>query len=411
MTRDVRLYLVGSLVLVLLAGCGRNFFAQREAWRHEAEVQCLKSGAVKEGPAVAMLSPIEGPGICGADFPFKVAALGDTQALGYADEPIRPPGAIRGGSARTSSSPAPPGRGSSAPNPDPSRPLDLSPSGAAASSASGPVGETNPSRPYGSPFSGSRTGRSPAVTQSPLAPLDPGVAGLPNPPRNPAYGESVPISPSREAEAPTRSLAASVTPPATLACPVVSALDRWVTEAVQPAAQRWFGQPVVEIKQISAYSCRGMNGNPYARISEHAFGNALDIAGFVLADGHVITVRRGWVGTPEEQGFLHDVQSAACNFFSTVLAPGSNRFHYDHIHVDLMQRDSGRQICEPAAISGEAVAARARGRGGYARSRPADYAVTGSVPPRPRVDPGRSRLPAARFEDDRDSKSAVPGED
>ena len=274
----------------------------------------------------------------------------------------------------------PPGRGSSAPNPDPSRPLDLSPSGAAASSASGPVGETNPSRPYGSPFSGSRTGRSPAVTQSPLAPLDPGVAGLPNPPRNPAYGESVPISPSREAEAPTRSLAASVTPPATLACPVVSALDRWVTEAVQPAAQRWFGQPVVEIKQISAYSCRGMNGNPYARISEHAFGNALDIAGFVLADGHVITVRRGWVGTPEEQGFLHDVQSAACNFFSTVLAPGSNRFHYDHIHVDLMQRDSGRQICEPAAISGEAVAARARGRGGYARSRPADHAVTGSDP-------------------------------
>ena len=146
MTRDVRLYLVGSLVLVLLAGCGRNFFAQREAWRHEAEVQCLKSGAVKEGPAVAMLSPIEGPGICGADFPFKVAALGDTQALGYADEPIRPPGAIRGGSARTSSSPAPPGRGSSAPNPDPSRPLDLSPSGAAASSASGPVPVTNTSR-------------------------------------------------------------------------------------------------------------------------------------------------------------------------------------------------------------------------------------------------------------------------
>ena len=113
MTRDVRWYLVGSLVLVLLAGCGRNFFAQREAWRREAEVQCLKTGAVKEGPAIAMLSPIDGPGICGTDFPFKVAALGDTQALGYADEPIRPPGAIRGGSTRTSSSPAPPYRGGS----------------------------------------------------------------------------------------------------------------------------------------------------------------------------------------------------------------------------------------------------------------------------------------------------------
>jgi len=54
MTRDVRLYLVGSLVLVLLAGCGRNFFAQRESWRREAEVQCLKSGSVKPGPAVAL---------------------------------------------------------------------------------------------------------------------------------------------------------------------------------------------------------------------------------------------------------------------------------------------------------------------------------------------------------------------
>ena len=100
-----------------------------------------------------------------------------------------------------------------------------------------------------------------------------------------------------------------VKPPATLACPIVSALDQWITAAVQPAALKWFRQPVVEIKQISAYSCRGMNGNPNAHISEHAFGNALDIAEFTLADGHKITVQYGWHGTPEEQGFLHDVQA------------------------------------------------------------------------------------------------------
>ena len=155
---------------------------------------------------------------------------------------------------------------------------------------------------------------------------------------------------------------ANVMPTATLACPIVSALDRWITEAVQPAAQRWFAQPVIEIKQISAYSCRGMNGQPGARISEHAFGNALDIAAFTLADGHTITVKNGWRGTPEEQGFLHDVQVAACEQFTTVLAPGSNVFHYDHIHVDLMRRASGRRICQPAAIPGEVVAARARAR-------------------------------------------------
>ena len=100
----------------------------------------------------------------------------------------------------------------------------------------------------------------------------------------------------------------AVKPAATLACPIVSVLDRWLAESVQPAAQRWFGARVVEIKQISAYSCRGMNGNSHAHISEHAFGNALDIAGFTLADGRHITVKDGWKGLPEEQGFLRDMR-------------------------------------------------------------------------------------------------------
>ena len=145
---------------------------------------------------------------------------------------------------------------------------------------------------------------------------------------------------------------------------------------MQPAAQRWFGARVVEIKQISAYSCRGMNGNPNAHISEHAFGNALDIAAFTLADGRHITVKDGWHGLPEEQGFLRDVQGAACQQFTTVLAPGSNAYHYDHIHVDLMRRASRRLICEPSAVSGEEVAARAGARNPYAAREPN---VTGSL--------------------------------
>ena len=138
-------------------------------------------------------------------------------------------------------------------------------------------------------------------------------------------------------------------PAATLACPIVSVLDRWLALSVQPAAMRWFGARVVEIKQISAYSCRGMNGNSHAHISEHAFGNALDIAAFSLADGRHLTVKDGWRGTPAEQGFLRDIQAAACQQFNTVLAPGSNRYHEDHIHVDLMRRASQHVICEPAA--------------------------------------------------------------
>src|SRR5215475_6522162 len=99
MTRGVRLYLVGSLVLVSLAGCGRGFFqsAEREPWRAEAEIACLKSGAVKESPDLVRIEPISGPGACGAEFPLKVAAFGEANAAyGFADESLRPPASIGG---------------------------------------------------------------------------------------------------------------------------------------------------------------------------------------------------------------------------------------------------------------------------------------------------------------------------
>src|SRR5215468_8833532 len=85
------LYLFGAFVLVGLAGCGGGWLAQqREPWRHDAEVACLQSGQVKISPAVAQLPTISGPGICGADFPLKVSALGDSAVLGFADD-LRPP--------------------------------------------------------------------------------------------------------------------------------------------------------------------------------------------------------------------------------------------------------------------------------------------------------------------------------
>jgi hypothetical protein len=172
---------------------------------------------------------------------------------------------------------------------------------------------------------------------------------------------------------------ASLTPPATLACPLVSALDRWVSEGVQPAALRWFGSPVVSIKQISSYSCRSMVGSGTSTISEHAFGNALDVAGFTLADGRTITVKDGWHGSAEEQGFLHDVQFYACETFTTVLAPGYNVYHYNHIHVDLMRRGSGAHPCRPEAERGEVVAARVRAH--YANKH--GPLITGSIQRRP----------------------------
>src|SRR5262249_7267559 len=155
--------------------------------------------------------------------------------------------------------------------------------------------------------------------------------------------------------------------------------------------------PVAEIRQISAYSCRGMNGNPRASISEHAFGNALDIASFTLADGRKITVKNGWHGLPEEQGFLRDVQAAACGEFTTVLAPGSNVSHYAQTRVDWRRGRGGPRGCTPHAVSGEEVAARAAR---YAGRR--DPGITGSV---------AGRQSARWFGERRTAEPGADGED
>jgi hypothetical protein len=394
MTHGVRWYLVGSLVLVSLTGCGRGFFqtAEREPWRAEAEIACLKSGAVKENPDLVRIDPISGPGVCGAEFPLKVAALGETSGgFGFADDDLRPPGNI-GNQPRWPISqppPAPPPSSypaASYPAPSYSGNAVRQPGHGAGSN--GPISLTAPNvapddqeielPPEGTP------GLRPPAGQQPY----PGAQAYPPRDRYSApYSERSSAAPAAPQEplprlGPTQGnqIAAfgpvAVKPTATLACPIVSVLDHWLADSVQPAAMRWFGVRVVEIKQISAYSCRGMNGNSNAHISEHAFGNALDIAAFTLADGRRISVETGWKGVPEEQGFLRDVQASACREFTTVLAPGSNVYHYNHIHVDLMRRAHRPIICEPAAMSGEEVAARAAGRNPYASREPM---VTGSL--------------------------------
>jgi hypothetical protein len=405
MTHGVRWYLVGSLVLVSLAGCGRGFFqtAEREPWRAEAEIACLKSGAVKENAELVRIDPISGPGVCGAEFPLKVAALGEgSGGFGFADDDLRPPGNI-GNQPRWPIAQPPP-----APPPASSYPASSYPDSAMrqpgyGAGSGGPISLSAPGvapdeEEIELPPEGVSGWREPAGQQP-----YPGAQAYPPrdryPPPYPERSNAAPSTPQeplpRLGPAQGNSVAAfgpvAVKPAATLACPIVSVLDRWLADSVQPAAMRWFGARVVEIKQISAYSCRGMNGNANAHISEHAFGNALDIAAFTLADGRRISVQEGWKGMPEEQGFLRDVQAAACREFTTVLAPGSNVYHYNHIHVDLMRRAHRPIICEPAAMSGEEVAARAAGRNPYASREPM---VTGSLggskamphPHKPKVD-------------------------
>ncbi|MGA8611445.1 MAG: extensin family protein [Xanthobacteraceae bacterium] len=413
MTGGVRKFLVGSVVLAALiavAGCSHYLFAEREPWRREAEVACLNSGVVESVPGRVRISSVEGPGACGIDYPLRVSVLGEREPLSsgplsYDDAPLRPPSSIPNGDMpqqwpSVQSSPLPPPQGGTSPygppppygQPQYSQPQYRPPQYGAPQYGSPAYGQPQYAQPqYGSPPYSQRQSVTLAQPGPPLSLAPPSV-----PQSMPPLGPPAPVVTA--AAGPVE-----VKPPATLACPIVSALDKWISEAVQPAALKWFRQPVVEIKQLGGYSCRGMNGNPNAHISEHAFGNALDIAEFDLADGHRISVQYGWHGTPEEQGFLHDVQGAACQEFTTVLAPGANVYHYNHIHVDLMRRTSRRFICEPGAIPGEVAAARARAQYAAQHHYPG---VTGSIKSRL----SRPSPTYSRGDDDR-LPEAEPGDD
>jgi hypothetical protein len=125
----------------------------------------------------------------------------------------------------------------------------------------------------------------------------------------------------------------------TLNCQAARALQGWLTEDVVPEVGRR-GGGVVSVRVIGSYSCRTRNSQPGARLSEHATGNAMDIAGFGLADGREITVLSDW-GSGAEGRILRNLHRAACGRFGTVLGPNADRYHRDHFHVDVASYRSG----------------------------------------------------------------------
>lgn len=209
-----------TLVGLSLTGCGLFRFEQREPWRTQAEEACLSQQMVQPSAYMSRASRIDGPGSCGMDYPFKVAAF---------------------------------------------------------------------------------SGGSVAVKQK-----------------------------------------------LTLACPIIPRIDTWLDEVVKPAAALYYGMPVVDLK-AGSYSCRPRNNRSGAKTSEHAYGNAMDVMAFVLADGREITVVKGWKGDPTDREFLREVFVGACRHFTTVLGPGSDAHHDDHFHIDLARHDprGERRVCKP----------------------------------------------------------------
>lgn len=133
----------------------------------------------------------------------------------------------------------------------------------------------------------------------------------------------------------------AVTPPAILRCNFAEAIVHWVREDLAPTA-RAFGGPLKSVDNYAAYDCRGRNRIIGAKLSEHGKANALDVRSVKLASGSVIELTDPTV----DKDFRERVRKSTCARFTTVLGPGSDGYHENHIHVDLAERAGGHRMCQ-----------------------------------------------------------------
>lgn len=129
--------------------------------------------------------------------------------------------------------------------------------------------------------------------------------------------------------------------PAQINCRTARALETWVEKGAKPAAAG-YGGGLTELHVVASYACRTRNSQSGARLSEHAKGNAIDIAGFRFANGSTVSLLQDW-NKRREGEMLRQMWRAACGPFGTVLGPNSDRFHRDHFHFDSARRN--RAFC------------------------------------------------------------------
>nr|WP_218175089.1 MULTISPECIES: extensin family protein [unclassified Pseudomonas] len=118
-------------------------------------------------------------------------------------------------------------------------------------------------------------------------------------------------------------------------CPLAVAFALFERHSLQPAAQAVFGQVVTRVDHLGSFACRNIYNRANGRLSQHASANAVDIAGFRLADGRTISVLKDWPGDGERARFLRQVRDGACKDFNVVLSPDYNAAHRNHFHLDM----------------------------------------------------------------------------
>ena len=130
-------------------------------------------------------------------------------------------------------------------------------------------------------------------------------------------------------------------PAAILRCTMASAIADWIRSDIAPLTAG-LGSVVSDLDNFNSFECRGRNRVVGAKLSEHGRANALDVRALGLANGRSIALTDRTVPRDLRESVLH----SACARFSTVLGPGSDGYHEDHIHLDLMERRNNYKICE-----------------------------------------------------------------
>jgi hypothetical protein len=184
-------------------------------------------------------------------------------------------------------------------------------------------------------------------------------------------------------------------PPATLRCPMAAAMANWLRDDVAPSVAAT-GAALRGIENYDSFECRGRNRVPGAKISEHGKANALDIRALKLANGKAIEL----TDVKVDKAFREDLRKTACARFSTILGPGSDGYHEEHIHFDLIERRNNYKICEWDVLDAAELAAREAAKAAAAAARAAmAKAAEDEIPlprPRPVVDTVEDEPPPAR---------------
>ena len=136
-------------------------------------------------------------------------------------------------------------------------------------------------------------------------------------------------------------LSVEIAPPATLRCEMAEAVVDWVRDDLVSQVTE-LGSILARIENLDSFDCRGQNGVAGAKLSEHGRANAIDIGAIKLKSGQLVKL----ADAAANKSFRIAMRKSVCERFTTVLGPGSDGYHEDHIHIDLAERRSGYRICQ-----------------------------------------------------------------